>query len=338
VPLFFLCSKYQNTILQEEMGMAEFGHGSEALDIIKGFEVDLKGKTAIVTGAASGLGVETARALAAAGASLVLPVRDVVRGEKVAEEIRASTGNPNISVSEMDLIDFDSVRAFVSRFLEDHDELHILINNAGVMATPLRRSPEGYEGQFATNHLGHFLLSGLLIPALKAGAPSRVVALSSIGHRISPVVFSDIHFKERDYEKWLAYGQAKTANALFAVEFDKRLNRDGVHAYSVHPGGIMTNLQRDMSHEEINAMGWLDADGNPREGFKTPAGGAATAVWAATAPELEVHGGVYCEDCHIAEPVQDGIPFAGIHEHAQDPDQAARLWAVSEEMLGETFG
>lgn len=316
-----------------------FGNLTQALETVEG--IDLTGKTAIVTGAASGLGVETARALATAGASLVLPVRSTRRGQKIADEIKADTGNQNISVSQMDLIDYPSVRRFADEFLSTHDKLDILINNAGIMASPLARSREGYESQFATNHLGHMLLTCLLVPALKeAGNKSgdaRVVALSSIGHRRSPVVFNDINFETRDYDKWDAYGQAKTANALFAVELNTRLAPHGIEAFSVHPGGIMTNLQRDMSHEEINAMGWLDEDGNPKEGFKTPAGGASTATWAATAPELAGKGGVYCEDCHIAEPFQEAQPFFGILPYAQDPELAKQLWSVSEEMLGETF-
>ncbi len=312
-----------------------FGHGTEALETIEG--MDLSGKTAIVTGAASGLGVETARALATAGAALVLPVRSPERGQAVADELKSSTGNSQIELAQMDLIDFGSVRRFADDFLTTHEELNILINNAGIMACPLARSKEGYESQFATNHLGHMLLACLLVPALTKGAPSRVVALSSIGHRRSPVVFDDINFQTRDYDKWDAYGQAKTANALFAVELNARLADHGVEAFSVHPGGIMTNLQRDMTHEEIDAMGWLDEDGNPREGFKTPAGGAATATWAATAPELAGKGGVYCEDCAIAAPFSEDQPFMGVNGYAQDPEAAARLWKVSEEMLGETF-
>lgn len=313
----------------------QFGHGTQALETVAG--LDLSGRTAIVTGAASGLGVETARALATAGAALVLPVRSLERGQAVADELKAQTGNNEISVAQMDLIDYASVRRFTDDFLSNHDTLNILINNAGIMACPLARSIEGYESQFATNHLGHMLLTCRLAPALKKGAPSRVVALSSIGHRRSPVVFDDINFEARSYDKWDAYGQAKTANALFAVELNRRLAPQGVEAFSVHPGGIMTNLQRDMTHEEMDAMGWFDEDGNPRDGFKTPAGGAATATWAATAPELAGKGGVYCEDCTIAGPFNPDMPFMGVLPYAQDPEAAKRLWQVSEEMLGETF-
>jgi NAD(P)-dependent dehydrogenase (short-subunit alcohol dehydrogenase family) len=317
------------------MSKRDFGHGTKALDVVEG--LDLSGKTAIITGAASGLGVETARALASVGVRLVLPVRSVERGQKVADELKAETKNHSITVAQMDLIDYSSVRRFAKDFLADHDSFDILINNAGIMACPLARSKDGFESQFATNHLGHMLLTCLLVPALKKGTDPRVVALSSIGHRRSPVVFEDINFETREYDKWDAYGQAKTANALFAVELNRRLAPSGIEAFSVHPGGIMTNLQRDMSHDEINAMGWLDEDGNPIEGFKTPAGGAATAVWAATAPELKGRGGVYCEDCGIAGAFDEKKPFFGVASYAQDPEAAKELWAASEGMLNEEF-
>jgi NAD(P)-dependent dehydrogenase (short-subunit alcohol dehydrogenase family) len=312
-----------------------FGHATQASEVVEG--LDLSGKTAIVTGAASGLGVETARALLKAGATLVLPVRNADRGQKVADELSADTGNTNVTVEQMDLIDYPSVRRFAESFLKTHSRLDILINNAGIMACPLARSVDGYESQFATNHLGHFLLTALLAPALIKAAPARVVALSSIGHRISSVRFDDINFETTEYEKWTAYGQAKSANALFALELNRRLAPKGVKAFSVHPGGIMTNLQRDMSDAEIKSMGWVDDDGKPKEGFKTPAGGAATAVWAATTPDLENRGGEYCEDCHVAEPAREDVPFAGAFPHIQDPEAAKKLWSASEEMLGQKF-
>jgi len=313
----------------------KFGAGTQADEVVEG--VNLSGKTAIVTGAASGLGTETARALLKAGAALTLPVRNLAKAKEVANDLASSTGNNQIHLEEMDLIDYASVRRFAASFLKREQKLDILINNAGIMACPLRRSPEGYESQFATNHLGHMLLTNLLVPALLKGAPARVVCLSSIGHRLSPIRFDDINFDTTPYDKWIAYGQAKTANALFALELNERLATKGVTAFSVHPGGIMTNLQRDMPDEEIRAMGWVDENGKVREGFKTPAGGAATAVWAATAASLNGHGGAYCEDCHIAEPARKDVPFAGVQAHAQDKEAAKQLWAVSEKMLGEAF-
>lgn len=274
-----------------------FGHGTLALEVVEG--LDLSDIIAVVTGAASGLGIETVRALASAGATLILPVRSLERGSAVADEVKASTGNDRVTVMEMDLIDPDSIRAFATAFLATHDRIDILINNAGIMAGPLVRSAKGYESQFATNHLGHFLMTGLLAPALLNAASPRVVALSSLGHRISPVVFEDINFESRDYDKWLAYGQSKTANALFAVELNKRLAAHGGQAFSVHPGGIMTGLQKDLTQEEMSAMGWFDEDGKPSDRFKVPAGGASTAVWAATTSDLADRGGAYCEDCHL---------------------------------------
>ncbi len=311
---------------------SKFGFSSTARDVIAG--IDLHGKNAIVTGASSGLGVETARALAAAGASVLLPVRNLDKGEQVAAEIRATTNNEAVRVALLDLADFASVRQFTDTVAQP---LHILINNAAIMACPLTRSPQGYEAQFATNHLGHFLLTGRLIPQLKAAAPSRVVALSSVGHRLSPIHFDDIHFEQRAYDKWLAYGQAKTANALFALELNRRINLCGVTANAVHPGGIMTGLQQHLTQEEMTAMGWFDQDGKPHPIFKSIAGGAATSVWAATAPELEGHGGLYLEDCNEAEPATPEKRMSGYQPYIRDEAAATRLWQMSEAMVGESF-
>jgi NAD(P)-dependent dehydrogenase (short-subunit alcohol dehydrogenase family) len=314
-----------------------FGARPTALDVVAG--VDLSGKTAIITGASSGIGIETARALASAGAEVILPVRDPSKGEATAADLRASIKGCRVRVAAMDLSDLDSVRRFAESFLSENKPLHILINNAGIMAGPLQRTPTGWELQFATNHLGHFLLTVLLIPALKAGSPSRIVSLSSIGHRISPVDFDDIHFQKRAYDKWKAYGQAKTANALFAVELDRRLRPAGVAAFAVHPGGIMTGLQKDLSREEMAAFGWIDDKGNPHPQFKSLEQGAATSVWAATSPALRGKGGLYLEDCNIAEIADESTPaMRGIRKHAIDPAAAERLWAVSEEMLAPWLG
>lgn len=311
-----------------------FGHGTQALEVVQG--IDLSGKTAIVTGASSGLGVETARALAAAGARVILPVRSRAKGEAAAADIRATTGNAKIEVADMDLADWASVRAFADGFVKSGAPLHLLINNAGIMATPERRIMGPIESQFGTNHLSHMLLACRLAPALKPGA--RVVALSSLGHRRTPVLFDDPNFEKTPYEKWTAYGQSKTANALFAVEMNRRLEPKGINVYAVHPGGIMTGLQRDMSAAEIKAFGWVDDDGKVREGFKTAAGGAATALWCATSPLLKAGGGVYCEDCNIAEVKPDGDQgFTGVRPWAIDQDAAKRLWAMSEKLLGEAF-
>ncbi len=320
--------------LEQKPIASPFGHGTQAGEAVKG--IDLKGKTAIVTGASSGLGVETARALASAGARVILPVRSRGKGEEAAADIKASAGNGAVEVAEMDLAGWDSVRRFADAFVASGAPLHLLINNAGIMATPERRIMGNIESQFGTNHLGHMLLASRLVPALLKAGKARVVALSSIGHRRSPIKFDDPNFEHTPYDKWEAYGQSKTANSLFAVELNRRLERKGVNAYAVHPGGIMTNLQRDMSQDEIRAFGWVDADGKVRDGFKTAAGGASTAVWCATSPLLEAGGGVYCEDCNIAVAVPaDDKGFTGVRPWAIHKAAAASLWALSEKLLGE---
>ncbi|MDH3207181.1 MAG: oxidoreductase [Gemmatimonadota bacterium] len=310
-----------------------FGHASTALEVVDG--IDLSGKMAIVTGASSGLGVETAKALASAGAEVFMPVRNRAKGEGVAEDIRSTTGNDRVEVMDMDLFVPSQVRTCAESFLARGGPLHILINNAGIMACPLLRTSEGWESQFATNHFGHFLFTQLLLPALERGAPSRVVNLSSIGHRITAVDFDDPHYVTRPYDKWNAYGQAKTANVLFSVGFNARYADRGVTANAVHPGGIMTGLQKDLTQEEMNALGWFDEEGNVMEGFKTPEGGAATATWAATTPLLEGQGGLYLEDCNVAAMATPDLPYNGVHPHAIDPDAAERLWKLSEEMLAQ---
>lgn len=316
-----------------------FGRDSTAADVIAG--IDLRGKTAIVTGGYSGLGLETVRALASAGAAVVVPARRPEHAREVlaAAGITAGTSDGETSVAELDLADQASVKEFADRFLGPDGaarSLDILINNAAIMASPERRVGPGWESQFATNHLGHFALTNLLWPALTSGSGARVVSLSSTGHKISPIRFDDINF-ETGYNKWTAYGQAKTANALFAVQLDALGKDSGVRAFAVHPGGIMTELQRHLPREEMIAAGWMDEDGTLDARFKTPAQGAATSVWAATAPALEGRGGVYCEDCDIAEPTVAGSPEArirGVNAHAVDRGDAARLWTLSAELTG----
>ncbi|MCB5294799.1 SDR family NAD(P)-dependent oxidoreductase [Arthrobacter sp. SO3] len=327
-----------------------FGRDSTAAAVIAG--IDLHGKTAMVTGGYSGLGLETVRALASAGAVVVVPAR---RPEH-AREVLAEAGVPSgaaaggVSVASLDLADQSSVKEFAEDFLGSADSggadggvrsLDILVNNAAIMASPERRVGPGWESQFATNHLGHFALTNLLWPALVAGSGARVVSLSSTGHKLSPIRFDDINF-DTGYDKWRAYGQAKTANSLFAVQLD-RLGRDfGVRAFAVHPGGIMTELQRHLPREEMIAAGWMDETGKVDARFKTPAQGAATSVWAATSAALDGMGGVYCEDCDIADPTEVGSPEArirGVDAHAVDPADAARLWALSAELTGiNAFG
>jgi len=300
--------------------------------------VALDGQVAIVTGASGGLGAETARALAARGAAVTLAARDTRKAEQVASAIRAAHPRAELAVRALTLDRPDSVRAFAKSWLAEKRALHLLLNNAGVMACPLARTPEGWELQFATNHLGHFLLTALLAPALRAAGGARVVNTSSGGHRFSPVVFEDIHFERRPYDKWAAYGQAKTANVLHAVELDRRLAGAGVRAFGVHPGMIVTELGRHLTPEDIQQ---LQARASERQSagmpsWKTPQQGAATQCWAATAPELAGRGGLYLEDCQISGTTPPAGSL-GAEAWALDPAAAQRLWTVSEQMLGERF-
>lgn len=307
-----------------------FGLRTSARDVLAGRRLD--GKVAIVTGGYSGLGLETTRALAEAGATVIVPAR-------TADKARAAlSGIARVEQAALDLADPKSIDAFADWFLSSKRPLHILINNAAIMASPLMRDARGYEAQFATNHLGHFQLTARLWPALAAAKGARVVSLSSIGHRISPVNFEDPSFERSEYNKWVSYGRAKSANALFAVGLDKRGAPHGVRAFAVHPGGIMTDLQRYMPEEEKRAMGWIDAEGRVNERFKTTEQGAATSVWCATSPQLDGIGGVYCEDCDIAQPVPpDDQGFSGVRPWAVDPEAADKLWDLSEKMTGVVF-
>ena len=312
-----------------------FGAKSTAREVVAGH--DLSGRVAIVTGAATGIGVETARALALAGAEVIIAARKPELGEEVANQINEEAGMKRASFGMLDLSSFEAIRHFAHRWGDRH--LDILINNAGVMACPLARTADGLEMQIGTNHFGHFLLSVLLAPNLVAaarasGKHSRLVSLSSIGHRRSGIHFDDPNYETRPYDKWEAYGQAKTANSLFAVGFDKRFKARGVNANAVMPGGIMTPLQRHMSLEEQRAMGWLDENDKPREGFKTTEQGAATSVWAAVGDELEGVGGLYLEDCNQAVPWSQERPWTGVMPHALDPEAADRLWELSVRTVG----
>jgi NAD(P)-dependent dehydrogenase (short-subunit alcohol dehydrogenase family) len=322
---------------------SRFGFGSTADEVAAG--VDLRGKTAVVTGASSGLGVESARVLAARGASVVCAVRDVAKGEAVAKEIRGATGNERVEVVPLELGSLASVRACAADLVARHPAIHLLLNNAGVMACPLARTEAGFELQLGTNHLGHFLLAGLLAPALRRGAPARVVCVSSSGHRFGTVDFDDPHYERRPYDKWQAYGQAKTANIWHALELDRRLGGDGVRAFAIHPGMIVTELGRHLTDDDRKALlervvAAAKASGGAGGGaarWKQPAQGAATQVWAATAPELDGRGGLYLEDCHVAGPSPDLMSPSGYAPWAFDAAGAERLWSVSQEMVGERF-
>jgi NAD(P)-dependent dehydrogenase (short-subunit alcohol dehydrogenase family) len=305
-----------------------FGFDSTAAQVVAG--IDLSGKRAIVTGASSGIGIETARALAGAGADVTLAVRDTNAGERTAADITASTGNAAIHVGRLDLADQASVAAFVASW---DGPLHRLVNNAGVMALPdLQLTPEGWEMQFATNHLGHFALALGLHDALAAVGDARIVSLSSRGHLRSPVIFDDLNFSSRPYDPWLAYGQSKTANVLFAVEATRRWAGNGITANAVHPGAIAaTNLSRHMDPAELKRL----RTSGPYQ-YKTPEQGAATSVLVATSPQLEGIGGRYFEDCNQAEVVDPGTAdFVGhgVAAYALDPVNAERLWDISLRMV-----
>ncbi|HEX7816758.1 SDR family NAD(P)-dependent oxidoreductase [Dyella sp.] len=302
-----------------------FGATTTAAQIMAGH--GLRDHVAIVTGGHSGLGLETTRALAHAGARVIVAARSV-------ETARAQVNDmPGVEVEPLDLSDLASVRDFARRFLATGRHIDILVGNAGVMACPETRTREGWEMQWATNHLGHYALANLLWPALSGG--SRVIVVSSAGHHLSDIRWDDVHFAQ-GYDKWQAYGQSKTANALFAVQLDRLGRQEGVRAFSLHPGKIFTPLQRHLARDEMIAAGWLDVEGNPVDPtFKTMQQGAATQLWAATSAQLNGMGGLYCEDCDVAALNKGDLPsFAGVQPYAVNPGQAERLWALSARLTG----
>lgn len=302
--------------------LSGFDSHTTALEVVK--DVDLSGKVAIVTGGHSGIGLESTRALSAAGAAVIIGARSVEQAKAATVDIA------NVEVETLDLMDPESIDAFAQKFLDTGRTLNILIANAGIMAPPLVRDSRGYESQFATNHLGHFQLTLRLWSVLKKAGHARVVSLSSTGVRFGGVDFDDPNFEKHEYDKWKAYGQAKSANALFAVELDKRGYADGIRTFSVHPGRIDTELSRFLSSRE-RAIGGE---------YKTTEQGAATSVWCATSPLLDNKGGVYCLDCDIAEAISDfslqgmGQQLTGVLPWAIDHEMATRLWIMSEEMTG----
>jgi NAD(P)-dependent dehydrogenase (short-subunit alcohol dehydrogenase family) len=310
-----------------------FGHGSTAEEVVAG--IDLAGQTALVTGGYSGVGTETVKALVGAGARVIVAGRRPKEADTTLADIR-----DRLAVVKLDLIDPASIDECAEAVGNETGKLDIIINNAAIMANPLTRDARGFESQFATNHLGHFQLVMRLWPLVKAaGDGARIITLSSLAHKRSAFQVEDPHYQRRDYEKWEAYGQAKTANALFARHLDKLAAPHGVRAFAVHPGGIITNLSRYLTEEDI-AMFRARAEGNedagPKIVWKTPEQGAATSVWAATSPQLADKGGVYCEDCDIAALTElDGSKAStGVMAHACDPVAAERLWTMSEEMTG----
>lgn len=308
-----------------------FGYRSTALDVVRG--IDLSGKVAFVTGGYSGLGTEIVRALASAGARVLVGAR---RPDKAAEDLADVKGA--VEILALDLSDPASIDACAQAMAKRTQQLHIVINNAAIMACPLARDARGYESQFATNHLGHFQLTARLWLLLKAAQDARLVSVSSIGHRLNGLSVEDPNFDHRDYDKWLAYGQAKSANALFALQLDKLGAPHGVRAFAVHPGGIVTPLQRHLTMDEQKAMGWFDENGTVNPMFKSTEEGAATATWCATSSLLDGMGGVYCEDCNIGAMAGDPPARAsGVWPHIRDEALAEALWSKSEAMTGVAF-
>jgi len=318
-----------------------FGAKSTTDDVLAG--VDLRGKRVLVTGVSAGLGVETARALAAHGADVVGAARDLAKAEGATAAVReaAAQGGGSLALIALDLADLSSVRAAADALVKDGRAFDLVIANAGVMAPPLGRTVDGFETQFGTNHLGHFVFINRIASLLKAGA--RVVSLASSGHRFSDVNLEDPNYETSEYVPFEAYGRSKTANILFAVEFDRRHKARGVRATAVHPGGIQTELARHLDPAFI--QGWIDqlnaqaaAAGQPPIEWKTIPQGAATSVWAGVVAPVDEVAGLYCEDCHVAERVEDASQIrAGVRGYALDPARAQALWALSETMVGETF-
>ncbi len=307
-----------------------FGRTTTAEQVVEG--IDLRGRRVIVTGASSGIGVETARALARTGAEVTLAVRDTDAGERTAEDILATTPGALLVVSRLDLADGESIDTFVRRW---EGRIHALVLNAGIMATPEERTPEGWELQFATNHLGHFQLALGLHPYLAADGAARVVSVSSAAHLRSPVVFDDIHFEERPYDPWAAYAQSKTANVLFAVEATRRWAAEGITANAVMPGGIWTRLQKHVD-PATRAQWDQELASGAIPPIKSPEQGAATSALLVTSPALEGIGGRYFEDCEEAVLREDDEPArSGVRRWALDPDAAERLWDDSLAMLAE---
>ncbi len=315
--------------------MAEFGATTTADEVLR--DIDLAGQTVFITGGASGIGQEAARAMAERGARVVLAARDQSKLDSAAEAIRADVPGTEVETIVVDLASLASVRACGDEAAQRFPVIDLLINNAGVMACPQGETADGFEMQFGTNHLGHFLLTKYLLPAVEAGRGKRIVNLSSLAHHYSDVDLDDPNFRTREYDKWVSYGQSKTANVLFSVGLQNRLASRGIDAFAVHPGGIATNLGRHLSEDDVaQMMARIQSRGSGSFSFKTIPQGAATTCWAATAPELSGHGGVYCENCHVA-PVDNDDPSGSVRSYALDADSAERLWALSEELVGERF-
>ncbi|UZP73505.1 SDR family NAD(P)-dependent oxidoreductase [Candidatus Paraluminiphilus aquimaris] len=308
-----------------------FGSKSEASEVMSG--IDLSGKVALVTGGYSGIGFETVRALTGAGAKVIVPSRDVDRAVTTLDGVIGAE-----QIGFMDLSDLPSVTRFGEAIAANHPKIDIAIFNAGVMACPLYRTQQGLEWQLGVNHVGHYVLLQTLLPALRAARGARLVTLSSIAHRMSAVRFDDMNYTDREYDKWQAYGQAKSAQSLMAVELDRREAGNGIRGFSVHPGGIFTPLQRHLGNAEMAEFGWTDTDGRPspvaEKLFKTTTQGCATSLWAATHSLLDNIGGVYCEDCNVSDVVPDeSNAFTGVRQWAIDSETAQRTWTETEALI-----
>ncbi|MCL9982390.1 MAG: SDR family NAD(P)-dependent oxidoreductase [Erythrobacter sp.] len=314
--------------------MSAIGWSSTTDEVLAG--EDLSGLTVFVTGANSGLGQETARAMAAKGAHVVMAGRDQAKLDEAVAAIRASVTDAQLDTITLDLGSLESIRAATSRARQRFAKIDILINNAGVMACPFGHTADGFEMQVGTNHFGHFALTAELLPLIEAGTNKRIVNLSSRGHHFAPFNFDDPHFERRAYDPWESYGNSKTANILFTVGLEARLAVLGIHAYAVHPGGIQTNLGRHMTEEMVATLMARVTSKDTGFAWKTIPQGAATSCWAATAPELEGKGGVYCEDCHVAE-VDDESATGGVRSYAVNPSYADQLWKLSEELTGAAY-
>ncbi|MFC4807899.1 oxidoreductase [Paenibacillus sp. GCM10023250] len=321
------------TITPQEPIRSGYGHHTTAKEALGGR--DLSGKTAVVTGGYSGIGLETVRVLTEAGAAVIVPARTL-------DKARASlAGMSHVELEELDLMNPASIDAFAQRFLDSGRPLDMLIHSAGIMVPPLKRDARGYESQFATNHLGHFQLTARLWPALKKAGGARVVVVSSSAISMGGVDFDDPHFERKEYDRWIAYAQSKSANSLFAVELDKRGYSSGVRAFALHPGIVETDLAVNLTDDEMLAIYAHDNKGRRSENplLKTVEQGAATSIWCATSPQLDGKGGVYCEDVDIANisTADSSSAQSGVTPWAIDPSLASRLWRLSEKLTGITF-
>lgn len=323
-----MISKYQKPI------NSKFNSKTNADEITIG--LDLSGKIAVVTGGYSGIGLETTRALVDAGAIVIIPAKRI---DISTQNLKGIVSRENIV--EMDLGNLNSVKKFTEDFKDNFEKLDLLINNAGIMACPETRLGNNWESQFAINHIGHFLLTRELMVTMAGNEGARFVSLSSSAHSLTGILWDDIHFQNNPYDKWMAYGQSKTASSLIAIEFHRRMIDKGVSGFSVHPGGIITPLQRHLEKEEMIALGWMDKDGSPSEMaknfFKTTSQGASTSLWCATSPKLNDVGGVFCEDCDVSKrkhEVDESLRrYFGVADWAVDSDEASKLWDVTEKML-----